>query len=200
MKKNTTSFLLLTSIALAMIFSSCGGASDSSPVNPPIDQSGPQATPEEELHPLSKKVIYAYGWESATIRANSARTKVTIAAHFETDRNACGKDAYGPLDLQTWNDFAQSMNQAIVSLFTQPQTAPTEYCTPSPQDYSEKFIDESLSVKTIQGDLFLFENKEGELCTRIADKAIADQLTKATIKIIVAADREDCPNGWGSER
>src|SRR5690242_5065026 len=96
------------------------------PINaPPVS---PNQPPEEELTPTSNDVTYSSGWTEAVIVANSAKTTVDIGAHFSTTRNACGREAYGPIDLVIWNKFALNTNLAALKI----QSGGTPYCTAPP--------------------------------------------------------------------
>ncbi len=155
----------------------------------------PENTPID-LTPYSPAVVYADGWRDAVIMANFAKTTVDVGAHFATSRNACGKDAFGAIDLATWNQFSKSLNSALKM---PARTEDQYYCVSPPMDTS-KWLDGTLEVNLPppQKSRILYELRDGQICSSIQDKAVSDVLLEVVQKIIVAADREDCPNGWGS--
>ena len=152
---------------------------------------------DEDLFPISKSILHAEGWEKLTIKANSAKTEVNTTAHFNTDRNACGKNAYGSMNKMSWEILTQGLNDAVVQMAAQPRTplAP-EYCVDRP-DTVEKFLDESATLKLERGEILLFEVKDGQICTKIQNKKLSNDLLNAITDVILLADKEDCANGYG---
>ena len=154
----------------------------------------PQADNNEGLAPNSPNITYASGWSEIDITANMAKTKVTVGAHFGTSRNACGKDAYGAIELATWNSLAKNANLAI-----QNEPRALDYCVPIPDD--NIYLNRgglSVEVKTPTGNRALYDIKNGEICSTVQDDATSQALLDAINQVIEAADKEDCPNGWGS--
>src|SRR6185503_1348063 len=70
----------------------------------------PPAPVPTETAPVAD-LIDADGWSDMVLTANYAETKVDIYGHFETSRNACGRESYGAFDKKTWNDVANAMNE-----------------------------------------------------------------------------------------
>lgn len=167
-----------------LILSGCNSESSQS-VNPNQEQDG-------GLSPTSPELVYSSGWTEMVIRANSAKTTVDPGAHFATNRNACGKDAYGAIDLEDWNALAKYTNLAIEG-----ESRPEDHCVDPPAE-ANKYMDGTVEVKTPSGIKVLFEVKDWQICTRIKDAQVSDTLLKTIEKIILQADKEDCPNGWGS--
>jgi hypothetical protein len=153
---------------------------------------------EEELMPYSSQVVYAKNWSEIIIHANFAKTTITIGAHFSTTRNACGRDAYGAIPLQAWNKLAQSINQAVSTPLGE------EYCMPEAQEldsqgYYKKHVDGSVEIKLDdKKTLVLFLVRDGQICTHLKDHALAETLHQGLNNQVAQADREECPNGWGS--
>lgn len=140
------------------------------------------------------------GWTQLIMFANSAKTTIDTMAHFNTNRNACGKDAYGvirPSDL--WNKLIKYTNLAIKN---PPRTE--EYCTSTHQEldsngYYKKYMDGSVQAVVDGGTKrTLFEQKGSDICTTIDDPLVSNTLFTILNQIVLIADKEDCPNGWGS--
>ena len=146
---------------------------------------------EITLTPVSKNIIYAIGWSDLLINANYAKTTVTVAAHFSTTRNACGKEAYGPIEMDAWNDLATHMNAAIKA-----GPSRNEYCVAAPLD--GKYMDGTVEVKVNGATRTLYEFKDWQICSTIEDHKTSDALLALLNQLIILADKEDCPNGWGS--
>jgi hypothetical protein len=98
----------------------CGGGADSSPQDPNQD---------DTAHPPGPAAIYAQGWLTIETVANSADTKLDSLGHFDTSRNACGREAYGNIDVDLWNQISDQTNKAFLS----PSVADdTTNCFPRP--------------------------------------------------------------------
>ena len=146
------------------------------------------------LSPQSAAVIYASDWSEISFISNYAKTSISVGAHFTTSRNACGKDAYGAIALQDWNTIALQSNYLVQN----PPTGP-DYCVPIPDN--NLYLGRagiSAEMKTSYGKIILFENIGNEICSKIQDHAVSDTLLQAISHVIETADKEDCPNGWGS--
>ena len=161
---------------------------------PPI----PRATPTAEPDPI----IMPEGWTEVTITANSARTRISTGAHFTTTRNACGHEAYGGIEFEEWNKFAKSLNAAV-----QKESYRNEYCValpdPTPEGMMPPYMDGTVDVKTTEGltrTIYVLRRDQtgDQICSTIKDAKTSDKMLSAIHKIIAAADKEDCPNGWGS--
>ena len=190
--------LFLISLAIA----GCGKAenTDDFTVSNQDTSENPASPPaEEDLPAESPNVVYPKDWSQVIINANFAKTIVTTVAHFSTDRNACGKEAYGPIDLEAWNGFTKNLNEAIPQLATQSSASP--YCVPAPSD-DLKFMNDKVQIKLERKSITLYEyiiDENGEqICSKLKDHELSNRLLTYVNKIIVAADKEDCPNGWGS--
>ncbi len=184
---------LITTVFFGLILTGC--ATDENKNHAPGElpaQSTPPAPPVDELTPISPNVVYSTGWGEMTVNANYAKTTITLGAHFATNRNACGKDAYGSIDLELWNALAKNTNLAI-----QGGTRTEMNCVDPPTE-TYKFMDGTVEVKLAQGTRTLYELKNGQICSSIQDKVVSDALLRAINQLIVVADKEDCPNGWGS--
>lgn len=176
------SFLFVLS-ALSIIATGCVSKSDSQ-VNA-SDQPVPAASPSAPV------ANYAVGWNQVLIMANYAKTTVDRIGHWATTRNACGKDADGAIELQFWNQLADSVNKAIAA-----EPLAEARCTPLPADTK---MDGSAEVGLEQhGIRTLLDVRGDEICTTIKDEQVASKLIEVISKIVEMADKEDCPNGWGS--
>lgn len=134
------------------------------------------------------------GWYKIALQANSAKTLMDNAGHFTTDRNACGRSAAGALSLDTWNRLAQSVNRAAAEL-VKPSALREPGCVtienPGKMDgTAELFLDGSKKI--------LLQMRGYDACTSIPDPALAREVYKAIELLVLAADKEDCPYGWGS--
>ncbi|MEO5969492.1 MAG: hypothetical protein ABIQ95_06160 [Bdellovibrionia bacterium] len=158
------------------------------------------APPTEPTHldPEPVPVAQAIGWTEVLIVANSAKTRVGTGAHFTTSRNACGKEAYGGIGLEAWNKLANALNKAI-----EKEPLREEYCVstpdPTPEGKMPPYMDGTVEVKTATGTVRnIFQLRGDQICGTIPDARASDDLLSAVSKIIAEADKEDCPNGWGS--
>jgi hypothetical protein len=143
------------------------------------------------LPPQPPEATTASNWTELTIQANSAKTTVSTAAHFATDRNACGKDAYGVMGLDDWNSLANHLNVAVLQ-----EPASTPYCVATPDSYP--YMNDSVVVALTQGKRTLYELKDGQICSTVQDHQLSDALLADIQKVIVSADKEECAQGWGS--
>jgi hypothetical protein len=150
----------------------------------------------EELSPTSSRVVYPDGWEEITINANWAKTLVNTTAHFTTSRNACGKDAYGAFDLETWNNLSKDLN----AMLKMPRLQ-EDFCVDPPETPDYKFMDGSVELKPDNSNVkqTVFEYKDGRICSRIKDPKLSNKLLNLIQKVIIMADKEDCTNGWGRD-
>jgi hypothetical protein len=110
---------LPAAVFLIFIFGAfaCGG-SNSTSQNPNQDDArapGPAA-------------VFAQGWLTIVMTANSATTKLDSLGHFETSRNACGHEAYGNIDVDLWNLISDQTNKA----FTSPSVSSENNCFARP--------------------------------------------------------------------
>jgi hypothetical protein len=194
-------------LILGFIVSGCAEKRESTQVVPPSNDS-PATTPaapnqparedHSNLPPPPPEAVLATGWVEIVINANSARTTVTNVAHFSTTRNACGKDAYGVINLDVWNSLTKSLNDVSKVDPNAPSAlaSGTNYCVPIPETYP--YMNDTVEVKSEQGKKLLYENKDGQICSAVADPQVSNALLADIQKIILLADKEECPNGWGS--
>ncbi len=163
-----------------------------------------QATPPpktEELDRNGHALVWPSGWEDVVLVANSAKSTFDVTGHFSTSRNACGYEAYGKVELEFWNQFAEMLNRAAKAEFV-PEAQ--EYCVawpdPPGMDGTVAFTlltptsDPNAPVRTQRE---LYYPKSGEICTLIADHRLSDQLLTHLNQFVQIADKKDCPNGWG---
>lgn len=154
--------------------------------------------PSTEVHEVPDPI--AQGWLQVVMIANSAKTTLDTMAHFNTNRNACGKDAYGAIQSNDlWHQLVEWVNESV-------KRAPRseERCTPLSQEldangYYKKSMDGTVEVKLTDGTKRqLFEVRGSEICTTIDTPETASHLLDALNQLVLIADKEDCPNGWGS--
>ncbi len=166
-------------------------------------QNTPLVPVETPAHPdPGPTLALSSGWSEVTIKANSAKTRISSGAHLSTTRNACGHPAYGGLDLDNWNKMANSLNTVL-----QKEPQRNEYCVSIPEswpylvDSSNDSVDVKMAEGTTRTILRLREDREEgvQICSTAQDKKASDDLLLAVTKIIHLADKEDCPNGWGSD-
>lgn len=172
-------FVLLTVSLLSLgTFAACG--------HPPSKNG--DAT--KEL-PGQGDTIYAIGWNDIVIQANWAKTTVDGLGHYVTTRNACGRDASGAMDLSAWSKFVIPINNALRQ---EPLTA--QRCVP----LSERPVkmDGVAEIATDQGKRILIDVRNSEMCTTISDQSLAVEVLQALDLVVNLADKEECPNGWGS--
>jgi hypothetical protein len=187
---------------ILLLFSTGCGTQSKAPMN--IQSKGnnstnqhsevPPADPDSEgLPQTSDAVVDPSGWSEVIIDANSARTKLDFLGHFKTSRNACGKEAYGVMELEDWNALATQSNLAIQSGLSQ-----SESCI-DVQDYTSKFMDGLVTYKLTSGETkTLFTYRDSQICSNLQDKEISAKLLQLIEKLILLADKQECPNGWGS--
>jgi len=146
------------------------------------------AQPEPTPTPIALPV----GWTELSWIANSAKTRISTGGHFTTSRNACGKEAYGGVELEAWNKMTTALNLAV-----QKEPLREDYCVSIPE--TPPYMDGAVDVKIAGGTLrTIYQLKGDQICSTVQDSKISDDLLSAITRIIAAADKEDCPNGWGS--
>jgi hypothetical protein len=178
-------------ICLALLTSGCF-LTIKDPSSPDLISTAQPSEPLPEITPQVPPLTYAQGWDEMIILANSAKTRVSPAAHFATTRNACGREAYGAIDSQTWNPLATGSNAAVVASHLQEGLCFAIPDVPRP-------LDGSVQLKLKDGKLLtLFELRGNEICGPLADATLANSLLSAIHRVIQVADQEDCPHGWGS--
>ncbi len=190
---------LSTLLSIALIgasLSSCLQAENTSTTNQHSTLPPPAQEPVQ--HEIPEPI--AEGWTQLTLIANYAKTTLDTVAHFNTSRNACGKDAYGAVQsVELWSQMVQAINIAI-------QTPPRaeEDCTPvNPEldsnGYYKKSMDGTVEIKLIDGTKRqLFAQRGSDMCTTLQDPVASKNLLGVLNALVLIADQEDCPNGWGS--
>ncbi len=168
---------LLTGLA---ILSAC----DSAPQAPP-PAAGPPAP--------TTQLIFADGWTRIELFANYAHTNLDAGAHFDTDRNKCGFDASGALDIKTWNPIATDVNAFLHST-----RLSDEKCRdlPDAQDPNFKFDGTADIILPDGNKIMLFEYRNWAVCSLIQDDALHARLLTAINDLVLAADKEDANCGW----
>lgn len=141
----------------------------------------------------ASQLIFADGWTRVELFANSAHTNLDAGAHFDTDRNKCGFDASGALDLKTWNPIATDVNAFLHSTRLN-----DEKCRDLPGQPDPKFkFDGTADLVTQDGNkVILFEYRNWSVCSLIQDDALYQRLLTAINDLVLAADKEDATCGW----
>lgn len=135
------------------------------------------------------ELVHADGWVEVAMHANYAKTQVDTAGHFETSHNGCRKEAWGALDLKTWNALAAATNKAIRKPALRQEE---QYCLGRPEFWP--YMDGNVELVMEDGSKRpLFENRGGEICSLIADASVATTLLDSLHRVVWAADSEDCP-------
>lgn len=138
-----------------------------------------------------KDATLANGWTEIRMIANFADTRLNITGHFNTTRNACGKEEDGALDISVWNTLAADLNTAIGLT---PLTDDNEYCVDAP---TSKGMDGSVDLILPGGaKRALFDNHGAQICSTISDHHLSDEILAQLNQIVIIADKEACPNGY----
>lgn len=177
--------LLLTSLATLafMTLSACSDATYGPLTSQQPDPSAGANAPTD--------ATLANGWTEVRMIANFADTRVNITGHFNTTRNACGKEEDGALDISLWNTLATDINAAIALT---PLTDDGEYCVDAP---TTKGMDGSADLMLPGGvKRALFDNRGAQICSTIPDHHLSDEILAQLNQIVIIADQEACPNGY----
>lgn len=155
---------------------------------------------EGSIPERSSEIIYAEDWTELTFDANSAKSRVNTMGHYHTDKNICQKPGDGVFTVAAWNRLVVDLNQVVTA-----GDLSTPRCWDSPN--GSKFYNKGLAELTLSRSLTpgaaatvskkkLFEYKNGQICTTIANAALADSLmeqVEMTLKLIDRADAQECP-------
>lgn len=161
-----------------------------------------EAAAEAGIPEQSQEIKYAENWTELTFDANSAKSRVNSMGHYHTDKNYCQKPGDGVYSVPVWNRIVVDLNKVVG---TGELTTPR--CWDSPN--GSKFYNKGLAELTISrsptpgaaavvSKKKLFEYKNAQICTTIADAALADALmeqVELTLKLIDRADIQECPPG-----
>ena len=188
----TRSAVGLSFLSVMMILNlGCNDSSSSAPP-PPADPNTNNDNAAITPPPVQAEFVDAKNWDSLNLLANFAKTQIDTAAHFVTTRNACGKDAMGSVTISTWNIIATDVNAAIV---LEPLKDENLFCIPFPDSMK---MDGTLDVALTGGKKReIYSNRGGQICSTISNPQLSNELLNAINQVVVAADREDCPNGFG---
>ncbi len=191
MNRNSSFFILslIILLNLGLTLTACSGGNSS--VHAGNDAA---SSPPSSNGTTSGANVYAKGWSEVILHANYAKTLLDFTGHFSTDRNACGQDANGAIELASWNPLAGTLNDAIKA--KQNPSDDQKIC-PTQQDNAK--MDGDMEIVLDDGThLKIFENfGPGQVCTRIADADLAQRLYDEINELVVMADKTDCANGWG---
>lgn len=170
---------ITVSLALIGLGGLLGCGSDSSSTLKTQNPAGP-----------SPDLIFAEGWNEVAITANWAKTRLDHVAHFMTTRNACGRDAGGVITLDPWNRLARGLNAYVkMQPLKEPKCFPVEL---------RAKMDGTAELITPSGKRQLIEVKGNEFCSYIPDAQVSREVFEVLDHVVQTADREECPNGWGS--
>jgi hypothetical protein len=176
-------FRRISVLMLAALAMGCGSKTSGDNGGNALDATG--------LDPTSSNVTYAKDWTDLQIDANFAHTSMDNAGHFTSSRNACGKRADGVISLADWNQIAGALNTAV----SKPPLA-SEQCVDITQDFNTFKMDGTAAVTLANGTKRQILEVKGS--QTIGDPQAATALVTLVNQIVVAADKQDCPNGWGS--
>jgi hypothetical protein len=125
--------------------------------------------------------------------ANQAKTDVDSSAHFDTSRNACGREADGALAAQLWNQLANDVN---LILLVPPLPDRTPNCMDIPDGNR---MDGTVDVYNdkVKREVFFYRAGDSQVCSTIQNTQLAMDMLNALTQLVTLADKEDCPNGWG---
>lgn len=167
----------LSVLGLGALLGGCRNPSPPAQSPQPIDES-------TDPH----RAVDAQGWTQLTLNANLAITHVDNTGHWDTNQNYCMQQASGGLDLHPWNQFADLVNQAIQAPVSAQDTCFDTVCPIGTFSYDDKI------VATLEdgGTRVLFQEKSGQICTRIGDPEAAEKLLQMLSEIAISADRQDC--------
>lgn len=130
--------------------------------------------------------VDAQGWTNLTLNANMAITHIDSTGHWDTNANYCEQQASGGMDLRPWNRFANLVNKAVQSQVATQDTCFDSIC---PIDgYNDRIV----ASLNSGGTRVLFEQKDGQICTKIGDAKTAEKLLQALSQFAISADRQDC--------
>lgn len=158
------------------------------------------AAAEGSIPELSQEIQYAEDWTELTFDANSAKSRVNSMGHYHTDKNICQKPGDGVYSVAAWNRIVTDLNLVVKSA-----ELSTPRCWDSPN--GSKFYNKGIAELTISrmppnggapsvSKKRLFEYKNAQICTTIANAALADSLmeqVETTLKLIDRADAQECP-------
>ncbi|MDR3607428.1 MAG: hypothetical protein P4M08_08610 [Oligoflexia bacterium] len=185
----TFSLIIVLNLGLNLGLTACSGGNSSV-------RSGGSATasPPSSNGTTSSANINAKGWSEVIVHANYAKTLLDFTGHFSTDRNACGQDANGAIELANWNAMTDAINQAVTA-----KQNPSEDQKICPTQPDSAKMDGDMEIVLDSGtQMKIFENYgPGQVCSQIADAQLAQRLYDAINQLVVLADKTDCQNGWG---
>ncbi len=147
--------------------------------------------------PVADDLVYPEGWTQVLIQANSANTTLDNAGHFYTSRNACGAEAAGVYAVVDWNPYIRLINQVVATpALAQPLCGDYEWNT---LKFAYNGNGSTAVINTAQGPRTLYEIRNYQLCTTVSDVKLDKALFQQIEGSVNRADKEDCPNGWGSD-
>lgn len=134
-------------------------------------------------------LVEARDWVVATLNSNFAEIKLDLLGHFETSRNACGREAGGVLKPDLWNRLAQAMNDAL-------QLPKGESKCLEINDHLVDLL--KVRMESGQEIELLRANGYNEICSDYQGADTLRRLTQALTEASKVTDKEDCVSGWGS--
>lgn len=178
--RSFVSFSALFALGAGIALGGCGKPSASS------SSQAPQLS-DESMDPY--KAVEPKGWVKLTMHANAALTHIDNTGHWDTNQNYCMQEASSALDMPSWNDFANLVNQALQTPEASHETCLDEFLCPIGRfGYNDKIV-ASLDDGTRRT---LFEEKDTQMCTNIGDIQTARKLLKMLNQIAISADKQDC--------
>jgi hypothetical protein len=157
-----------------------------------------QLAADTGLSPNSPDVVYPKDWNEIDIDAYSSNMVIDSTGHFKTDNrvtaNACNKHGDGVYDLATWNDLARAANLVVASA---PLTTPRCWDSPAGSKFYNNGTAEIVVTHPTTSKRKLFEYKNAQICTYIADPDLANTLMSAIETLIPMADKAATANCGG---
>ena len=177
----------LLSIPL-LALSGCGpSAAPTQPAPAPDSGSAGAAAPGP---PAAESAV---GWQKTSTIANWAKTSVDNTGHFVTSRNACGRPADGALALEKWNSLVMAVNTALTLT-----PLSESKCVDIPRQSKMDGLAEAQVGDRDTDKRQLIDARGYQLCSKIPDPQLVISIFKGMSAVVEAADKEECPNGWGS--
>lgn len=166
----------------------CGHPASQSPKTTVPDPSAASGTT-----PIAPGAEVAVGWQKISTIANWARTSLDTTGHFMTGRNACGRPADGVLSLDKWNQLVTAVNTALTL-----QPLAENKCVDMPRQSKMDGLAEVQIGARETDKRALIDARGYQLCSTIPDPQLVMNIFEGMTAVVEAADKEECPNGWGS--
>ena len=172
-----------------LALSACGQSASPAPQAPAPDSGAAAGA----AAPSAVGAENAVGWQKISTIANWAKTSVDTTGHFITSRNACGRPADGALALEKWNSLVTSVNTALTLT-----PLSENKCVDMPRQSKMDGLAEVQTGDRESDKRPLIDARGYQLCSKIPDPQLVINIFEGMSAVVEAADKEECPNGWGS--